>query len=198
MGYFEEMKSSLRTKRLIVNTFTDMLKTTSLKDLHISDLCEKCDIDRKTFYYHFADKFDLIAWKIHQDWLNSLKAHENCSLQDRMQYGIQEVYLDQRDYYQTVFKYQGQNSLLTQMIRDTIEVWEDTLLQSMNTGSLSPYLKSVIRYHVYGMSLLIAHWIMRDTGITAAELSDIIYKNISYLLKDLDINQTFIRKMQSE
>ena len=30
--------------------------------INISDICEPCYMNRKSFYYHFKDKYDLVNW----------------------------------------------------------------------------------------------------------------------------------------
>ena len=36
--------------------------------VRVSDLCERCGVERRVFYYHFKDKYDLVAWMFEQDY----------------------------------------------------------------------------------------------------------------------------------
>ncbi len=39
----------------------DMMKTMSLGDINVTELCKKCGCHRQTFYYHYQDIYDLVA-----------------------------------------------------------------------------------------------------------------------------------------
>ncbi|MBQ9207278.1 MAG: TetR/AcrR family transcriptional regulator [Treponema sp.] len=47
-------KRITKTKRLIRNTFVEILKEKKLSDISVTELSERAEIDRKTFYYHYA------------------------------------------------------------------------------------------------------------------------------------------------
>ena len=39
----------------------EMMKTMSLGDINVTELCKKCGCHRQTFYYHYQDIYDLVA-----------------------------------------------------------------------------------------------------------------------------------------
>ncbi len=58
---------ALNTKLLIAQALVDLCEEKSLKKVSISDIVERTGKNRKTFYYHFEDKNDLIIWKFRYD-----------------------------------------------------------------------------------------------------------------------------------
>lgn len=50
------------TKRAIADTLKEMMKTTSFDKISVVELVNECGINRQTFYYHFADIYDLLGW----------------------------------------------------------------------------------------------------------------------------------------
>ncbi len=48
------------TKSMISDTLKLLLKTLNFKKITVDGICRKCGINRKTFYYHFKDKYDLV------------------------------------------------------------------------------------------------------------------------------------------
>ncbi|HMM05883.1 MAG TPA: TetR/AcrR family transcriptional regulator [Clostridiales bacterium] len=51
------------TREAIMEKFVEMLKTTPLDNITVSDIIEVCGISRSTFDYHFHDLYDLLwAW----------------------------------------------------------------------------------------------------------------------------------------
>ena len=50
------------TKVVFANTLMDMMKEMPLEKLRVGDLCARCGAQRQSFYYHFRDKYELMAW----------------------------------------------------------------------------------------------------------------------------------------
>ena len=56
------MADSNITKRALALAMKELMKTTPFSKISVGDICEKCEMNRKSFYYHFKDKYDLINW----------------------------------------------------------------------------------------------------------------------------------------
>ena len=55
------------TKRAISASLKKLLLTKSLNKITIQDITDDCGINRQTFYYHFADIYDLVEWTCIED-----------------------------------------------------------------------------------------------------------------------------------
>ncbi|CAJ1189103.1 hypothetical protein CPR19092_LGOLGGFK_01204 [Companilactobacillus paralimentarius] len=51
-----------QTKLLLAKELEKMLKIIPMDKIRIVDLCKRCDTIPQTFYYHFHDKYELVAW----------------------------------------------------------------------------------------------------------------------------------------
>ena len=60
------MSGSHRTKLLLAAGIKEMTAGTSFSRIRVGALCAHCGIDRRTFYYHFRDIYDLAAWMFNQ------------------------------------------------------------------------------------------------------------------------------------
>ena len=56
------MSKSEQTKRGIARAFVSMVESQPLEKVNVSKLVDAMGINRKTFYYHFTDKTDLVIW----------------------------------------------------------------------------------------------------------------------------------------
>ena len=63
-------KRILKTKKILKQTFMDMLSKKSFEKITVKSICENADISRITFYSHYDDKYDLVS-DISEDLLNS-------------------------------------------------------------------------------------------------------------------------------
>lgn len=50
------------TKRALAASFENVLERKPLDKVTVTDITDGCGLKRQTFYYHFADIFDLIKW----------------------------------------------------------------------------------------------------------------------------------------
>lgn len=48
------------TKRAIMYEFMSILEVKSLDKITVKDICERCEINRNTFYYYFEDIYDVL------------------------------------------------------------------------------------------------------------------------------------------
>ncbi len=59
--------TSQNTKKMLANTLISLMKKKSLSKISISEIVKICQINRKTFYYHFADIYELLEWHLEQE-----------------------------------------------------------------------------------------------------------------------------------
>ena len=65
---------SLNTKKMLSGALKNAMKSKSLSKITVSELIEACGVNRKTFYYHFQDIYDLLKWTLEQEELRLLKS----------------------------------------------------------------------------------------------------------------------------
>ena len=66
---------SQATKELLARSLKEQLLTTRLNRVTVSGLTAHAGINRQTFYYHFADVYDLAAWVFEQEIANHIMEH---------------------------------------------------------------------------------------------------------------------------
>ncbi|WP_314060373.1 TetR/AcrR family transcriptional regulator C-terminal domain-containing protein [uncultured Vagococcus sp.] len=56
------MSESMITKMALGDALIELCHHKRFEKINISDITERCGLNRQTFYYHFTDKYDLLAW----------------------------------------------------------------------------------------------------------------------------------------
>ena len=56
------MADSNMTKKALASALKELMKTVPFSKISVGDICNMCEMNRKSFYYHFKDKYDLINW----------------------------------------------------------------------------------------------------------------------------------------
>lgn len=103
------MADSSITKQALATALEELLEKNSFKKISVADICERCGMSRKSFYYHFKDKFDLVNWIFDTGVTAILQTQPN-DYWDMTEKLCQYLY-DNRNFYRKVFQVQGQNSL---------------------------------------------------------------------------------------
>ena len=65
------MADSGITKKALAEALKQLMEEIPFGKISVADICEKCDMNRKSFYYHFKDKYDLLNWILDTELLNT-------------------------------------------------------------------------------------------------------------------------------
>lgn len=67
------MSNSNITKKALANAFKELMIEKSFLHITINDICSKCSLNRKSFYYHFKDKYELLNWIFYFEFISTYK-----------------------------------------------------------------------------------------------------------------------------
>lgn len=119
------MADSNITKKALASALKELMEEIPFEKINIANICEKCGMNRKSFYYHFKDKYDLVNWIFDTDFIN-LTMHRP---EDDWTYFelICEYFYENRKFYCKAFRVKGQNSFsehfrefLQPLVRDKV------------------------------------------------------------------------------
>ena len=100
------MKKSEQTKRVFMAAFKSLLEEKSFQKINVSDISVRTGVSRKSFYYHYRDKYDLLTDIFYREFLMH---HEEDHHKDWMK-NLCDYFYEHRDFYSKVMEYEGQNS----------------------------------------------------------------------------------------
>ena len=103
------MADSNITKKALANALKELMASTPFKDIGIGAICEKCEMNRKSFYYHFRDKYDLVNWIYDNEFIRASKNKEYDTAWDFLQ-DICIYFYENKSFYKKALKIEGQNS----------------------------------------------------------------------------------------
>lgn len=64
---------TLSTKKALAASLKKQMEKKPLKKVTVSDLITDCNVNRKTFYYHFEDIYALLKWMLEQEAVEVVK-----------------------------------------------------------------------------------------------------------------------------
>lgn len=112
------MADSNTTKLALSHTLKELLRERPFEKISISDICEGCGMNRKSFYYHFRDKFDLVNWTFDREFgeliqENGLDIPTKQNSFNAYWKGIEIIctyFYENRHFYSRILTVRGQNS----------------------------------------------------------------------------------------
>ena len=112
------MPDSNITKRALASSLKRLMETKPFAKISVGDICAACEMNRKSFYYHFKDKYDLVNWIYYTECVKALKEKEYATdwelLEDLCVY-----FYENRSFYRKTLSVEGQNSF-SEYFRDLI------------------------------------------------------------------------------
>lgn len=123
------MADSNITKRALALAMKELMKTTPFSKISVGDICEKCEMNRKSFYYHFKDKYDLINWIYSTEFISNIQDKIYDSEWDFIE-DICTYFYDNRDFYKKALLIEGQNSFF-EYFRDVLKAIVNEYLRSL-------------------------------------------------------------------
>ena len=107
------MADSNVTKRALAAALRQLMEEEPFDKIQVAQICQRCDMNRKSFYYHFRDKYDLMNWIFDRDFdaftaagASILRPDDRWELIER----ICEYFYVNRRFYRRALQVKGQNS----------------------------------------------------------------------------------------
>ena len=107
------MADSNITKKALAESLKEIMKTVPFDKITVAQICDGCDMNRKSFYYHFKDKYDLVNWIFDTEFIKVASERSSKeTYEERMESieNICEYFYNNREFYQKALLIKGQNS----------------------------------------------------------------------------------------
>ena len=185
------MADSNITKLALSGALKELLEEQSFEKISVSDICERCGMNRKSFYYHFKDKYDLVNWIFDTEFveLNQVNTlyiqDENYSFDDRWK-NIEitcTYFYENRTFYRRVLKVDGQNSFVShfrEFIHPLLRLRVEDLL------GMDDVPEMVYDFVVDGVICAIERWLLDKNCVGTEEFMFSLKKMIQILYIGLD------------
>ena len=155
-------------KTALAQAMRRLLGVTSFSKISVSRLCAECNVNRKSFYYHFKDKYDLICWIFESESNRWIADHAASSDWDALLEMFK--YLDDnRAFYVKVLRIDGQNSFreyLAKSIVDTIQLYYNEQIESRGD------LEFLSHFLAGALLLTVLEWMLAPDPISPQEFAE--------------------------
>lgn len=171
-----------RTKNMFADVLREMIKTVPLDRIRVKDLCDHCGVERQTFYYHFKDKYDLIAWIYLQDIAFEVD-------DDNFHHGEEHTATVLRrlkakfSFYKKAFADRSQNALGAFFHATNDSYTIDYVKDYLSVDTLDTETTYTIRSYVFACSGHMLEWFEEKTDYSPEEFAHLLYITMPDILK---------------
>lgn len=167
-----------RAKARFVAALEQLLLDQPLEKISVKDLAERSGLSRRSFYNHFKDINDLVAYK-HELGSEAVKALCPRWFDSPTALALSFVYLkENRAFYRQAFKYRGQNSLhqtfVDETTRELVAQFDEEQLDRETVTALQILSNSVV--------FLAERFVADDSGATPEEMATLTLRCVPVCL----------------
>ncbi|NLH01129.1 MAG: TetR family transcriptional regulator [Clostridiales bacterium] len=140
------MSESNITKKALASTMKELMMNTPFSKISVSDICELCGMHRKSFYYHFKDKYDLVNWIFYHDFIEITIKNQPPTFSELYR-RLCTYFYENRTFYKNALSVTGQNSFgeyYQELFQATVKAYfEDEFPENDNLDLLSQYCSEI-------------------------------------------------------
>ena len=155
------MPDSNITKRALAQALRELLREEPFEKISVSAICEACGMNRKSFYYHFKDKYELVEWIYDTEFI-ALVRDEVDTVDWELIERMCSYFAENQEFYAKTLAYEGQNSFTSYfhdlLIALNTKVAEEILPQAV--ASRQDVRDFIVAFYTDALAASVKRWIM--------------------------------------
>ena len=184
--------TTMNTKKALANSLRKAMEKKTFSKITVSEIIIDCGVNRKTFYYHFQDIYDLLKWMLEQDAIEIVKKFD--------------LVVDYEEAITFVMNYVESNEHIINCAYDSIGhdhvksfFYSDfiTLMNSLITGAEErvglyldeSYKDFLAKFYTEALSGMLMEWIKKkntiDKQLVVTSISSTIHLSLAEILNKL-------------
>lgn len=173
---------SNQTKKELGNALKEAMRKKPFTRITVSELVDACGLNRKTFYYHFEDIYDLLKWIYEQEAINVVKKFDLMIDYDEALNFVMD-YIEENDYLiKCAYDSLSRDALRQFLFDDFIGIMENFLADIEEREGR--YLKDgyrafIMNFFVESIASMIIGWARDHEKSSREEAAGYIYAVIS-------------------
>jgi hypothetical protein len=167
------------TKEILAESFRELSKQKAVNKITVQEITDNCGYSPATFYRHFRDKYDLIAWD-HTRVVAAFMGREQGSpnWEDTLLAGM-KWFQKERDYLANLFLHtSGQDSFAIYMTEINDKALKTYIRDRVPGGELDEKMDMYIRIYCLGTVSLICEWVLGRFQVPPETLAEICRNSV--------------------
>lgn len=181
-----------KTRYRFASAIKDCMKKQSLDKITVTEIVERSEMTRQTFYRYFKDKYDLVNWYFERLVMQSFRQMgTSLTLKEGL---VKKFYFIQNDhaFFEQAFSTQDYNSLVKYDF-DCIYAFYRKIIITKTGTPLSKEMNFLLEMYCRGSIDMTVDWVKRKMPISPEAMADLLIEalppKLEILLTFLDSNE---------
>ena len=174
----KENQRTRLTKRLLKEALIDILQTTSFSALTITEICNKAEVNRTTFYKYYSNECELY-YDIEKDFIDQIRFYISQNNDASLEMLLTTIY-DNPKVSHALFN----NNIGGKLSHKLFSLPEIANSMRLKSGENLPDYDRLCFFIFNGGYAIIKDWINNGYNASPRELSDFIISTVGKLLKN--------------
>jgi len=179
------MADSNITKNALAGAMKNLMNQKPFSKINVADICEMCDMNRKSFYYHFKDKYDLVNWIYYTEFIETVYSPGVPAASNTWDlfYQICDYFQKNRRFYINALNVRGQNSFreyFQEVLQPIIRYYLSDIEQDVPNKDLS------IVFFTDAFTNALERWLNEMPSLSSADFINLMKNIVSMAAKRID------------
>ena len=173
--------TTLMTKKALAASLKKLMETKALNKISIREIVEDCGVNRKTFYYHFNDIYDLVKWFFEKEAIEVVKQYDLMANHEEAIHFAMDYIEKNKHVCNSALDTLGRDQLKSFFYKNFIGIMNN-IVEDFSEKMVIPddYKTFIINYYTETIASMLVKWIRNKDSID----KEIIIKYISLTLFD--------------
>jgi len=173
------MPDTRNTKHILAQSLKELMTHQPFARISVGDICSHCGMSRKSFYYHFQDKYDLMNWIFFTEFIGNIRLTPQLDSWQLLQ-DICAYFYREQVFYRNALSVDGQNSFQEYFL-ETIEPFILVLVADLFTES--DEVQFYVTFYTDALLSALIRWLNEGAQIPPDRFAALLRKALSILSK---------------
>ena len=166
----QPLKKGEKTKYRLARAMKECMKVTSVENITVKQITEKCGLTRQTFYRNFQDKYDLINWYFDKLLAKSFEhMGQGRTVYDALVKKFTYIQ-EEQTFFAAAFRYDEQNSLRQHDFELILEFYETIICEK--TGKIpGKNIQFLLEMYCQSSIYMTIRWVTGELTCTPEKLA---------------------------
>ncbi len=170
------------TKEKIADALMQEARYKEIGRISVTEICRKAGCTKQTFYNHFCDKYDAVAWIFSQSAYRIEQDPDHFYTLDMLEKSLTAIW-QKRDFFRVAFASEGQNSLREYIHQRDVAFNRSILCKAEGITEPASRQMFALKYHSFGCIGFVKEWLESEHPVSARELAEMEYRYMPAELK---------------
>ncbi len=169
-------------RQALAEGIQEMMQKMPLEKVRVDQLCREAGVDRRTFYNHFKDKYDLVAWIFMQDYQASLTETQGHYTLEHVEGTLRRL-KEKEVFYRKAFSDKSQNTISFYLYEYFVRLGQEVVRAYAGGRELLPEEVYAIKSYSFACVGHTAEWLEGKSGYTPEEFASLQYGSMPEILR---------------